>query len=522
MYRVLIVDDEKMIREGIRKSLDWEYLSVDEVFTAASAKEATQILETRQIDLMVTDISMAEVSGLELVEQIRKTENPLRIIVLTGYDRFDYARQALQLQVHDFLLKPIDEEELTQSIKKQLDEYDRIKTSKKEVMAQKRAEVVHQQYILEHFMRELIEGKIEDKEKLDLFYKQFHFRSNQKMRVIILIPKFFAIGEKDLEHNRFYTLKNMCIDIIDKENLGITFSDRDNLIVVALYCQENNKADNQNIKMFAQNINERLKMNPQLFIGSPITGFENLYISYNSARYEIGSKLGVKEEFIKLNLKNNRLDLFQDVFQVFKNEIAESVDDKAQMLHILERFKMAVESYNLSLEYTISCYFELLTTVYYVYFNETGNVFDQQLSSFLTTANGLDRDEVGEIAELYLCKLFDNNDEEEHELIREAKKIINSNLDKDITMAFIADKLSITSNYLSKLFKQITGEGCKDYIVRKRIEKAKILLETTSISVGEIAYMTGYNDANYFSAVFKKQIGSTPSEFRKNYQKSYQ
>lgn len=513
MYRVLIVDDEKMIREGIKKSLDWENLNVDEVFTAASAKEATQVLNTNQIDLMITDISMAEVSGLELVEQIRKTNSELRIIVLTGYDRFEYARQALQLRVHDFLLKPIDEEELTASIRKQLYEFEKIRNSIKETLAQKRAEGLHQQYILEHFMRDFIEGKIKDEESLNLFYKQFHFRSNQKMKVIILIPKLFALQEMKVENNRFYTLKSICMNIIDRNNLGVTFSDRDNLIVVALFCQGDNT--DQIIKMFVKKINEQIKTNPQLFIGCSIRGFQNLYISYNNAKSDIGQRFGLGEQIFQIDLKNSRLDLFQDVFQEFKNAIVASVDKKERLLHILDRFKIAVESYNLSIDYTINCYFELLTTVYYVYFKETGNVFDKQLSSFLTTVSGLDREEINQIAEKYLCKLFENNDEEEHELIRKAKKIINSNLEKDITITFIADNLCITSNYLSKLFKQITGEGCKDYIVRKRIDKAKILLETTTLNIGEVAAMTGYNDANYFSAVFKKHIGNTPSEFRR-------
>ncbi|NLJ91406.1 MAG: helix-turn-helix transcriptional regulator [Clostridiales bacterium] len=385
-------------------------------------------------------------------------------------------------------------------------------------MAQKRAEGIHQQYILEHFMKDFIEGKIKDQEKINLFCKQFHFRVNQKMKVVIMIPKLFAIQEKKVENNRFYTLKNMCMNIIDRNNLGLTFSDKDNLIVVALFCQKDKNADDKIIKMIVNRINEKLKIRPNLFIGCSIRGFRNLYISYNNARNKIERKLGIGSELIKLDIKSSRLDLFQDVFQEFKSGIAASVDNKDRLLHILERFNMAVESYNLSKEYTISCYFELLTTVYYAYFKETGNVFDEKLSSFLTAVNNLKREEIIKLAEVYLCKIFENNDEEEHELIRKAKKIIKNNLENDITITFIADNLCITSNYLSKLFKQITGEGCKDYIVRKRIDKAKILLETTTLNVGEIAAMTGYNDANYFSAVFKKHIGSTPSEFRRSYQ----
>lgn len=108
-YKILIVDDEKMIRMGIKNAMPWESMDIEKVYTAASAMEAEEVIKKHQPEIMVTDISMTEMSGLELVEQIRKQNEGMRIIVLTGYDRFEYARQALQLRVHDFLLKPIDD-----------------------------------------------------------------------------------------------------------------------------------------------------------------------------------------------------------------------------------------------------------------------------------------------------------------------------------------------------------------------------------------------------------------------------
>ncbi len=111
-YKILIVDDEKMIRMGIKNAMPWESMDIEKVYTAASAMEAAAVIKEYQPEIMITDISMTEMSGLELVEQIRKQNEGMRIIVLTGYDRFEYARQALQLRVHDFLLKPIDEKEL--------------------------------------------------------------------------------------------------------------------------------------------------------------------------------------------------------------------------------------------------------------------------------------------------------------------------------------------------------------------------------------------------------------------------
>lgn len=92
--------------------MPWEQMQIAEVYTASSAKEAAALIGEHRPQIMITDISMAEMSGLELVGQIREQDADMRVIVLTGYDRFEYARQALQLQVHDFLLKPIDETEL--------------------------------------------------------------------------------------------------------------------------------------------------------------------------------------------------------------------------------------------------------------------------------------------------------------------------------------------------------------------------------------------------------------------------
>ena len=121
MFSVLIVDDEKMIREGIRRTIGWDALNVEKVCTAASALEALELFRTVNFDLLITDINMSEVSGLELIKQIKEGRPKLRVIVLTGYDKFEYARTALKLNVNEFLLKPADEDELVYAIKEQLD-----------------------------------------------------------------------------------------------------------------------------------------------------------------------------------------------------------------------------------------------------------------------------------------------------------------------------------------------------------------------------------------------------------------
>jgi YesN/AraC family two-component response regulator len=118
--KALVVDDERMIRCGIQAIVPWERLGIHGIFTAASGKEALSIVKSQQPDIVITDIQMAEMTGIELIAAIRSLQKNIKIIVVTGYDEFDYARECLRMQVQDFLLKPVDEEVLIKTIRAQV------------------------------------------------------------------------------------------------------------------------------------------------------------------------------------------------------------------------------------------------------------------------------------------------------------------------------------------------------------------------------------------------------------------
>ena len=141
------------------------------------------------------------------------------------------------------------------------------------------------------------------------------------------------------------------------------------------------------------------------------------------------------------------------------------------------------------------------------------------LNSFSRSLVGIDKDKAEEVTEMFLQKILSKEEGDEHEIIRKVKNIVHEDLSQDLTVANLAAKLYVTPNYLSRLFKKITGEGCNEYIVRKRIEKAKSLLETTTLKTGEIATIVGYHDMNYFSLAFKKHTGQSPTKYRNSVQK---
>jgi two-component system response regulator YesN len=186
MYKVLIVDDEKMIRMGMKKVLPWQKLKIEEVYTAASGKEALGILEEYHPQIMISDIQMTEMTGLELIEKAKEKVPDLRVIVLTGYDNFEYARQSLRLEVQDFFLKPIDE-----AVKKQVDYLDEQKQAEKTQPEQVRTQGFEQQNRLEHYLRSLVHQREEKETILNALKEHYHFDFNQSMKVILIVPTLY-------------------------------------------------------------------------------------------------------------------------------------------------------------------------------------------------------------------------------------------------------------------------------------------------------------------------------------------
>ena len=152
MYKAIVVDDEKMIREGIRDTIRWEQVGIGEVYTASSGRKALEIIAEKQPEIMITDINMRRMTGIELIEQVREILPEMKVLVLTGYDDFEYARTCLRLKVQEFLLKPVDEKTLEKEIRKLTEQLEGEKRKQKEQEAVLRTAGSRQQEILENIM----------------------------------------------------------------------------------------------------------------------------------------------------------------------------------------------------------------------------------------------------------------------------------------------------------------------------------------------------------------------------------
>lgn len=400
---------------------------------------------------------------------------------------------------------------------KQVEELETIREHREESQTITRAQGVKQQLELERFMQLLILNSPKAKERLKEFLEKFHFDGERDMRIGLLIPQIY--GEEDSENRSFcmQTIRQICLGLVDGQKRGITFTDEKGRIVISFFCDKDKKEEELS-QQLVEILNDELETKPRIIWGSVKNGIENLSVSYNDAVFALEHEREAFEKLYAMDLNRKREDIFQEVFREFRIALVGSIGDREKMLHIFDRFGMAVDSYNLSAKYTRSCCFELASSVYFAYFTNTGSSADEHLSALMKALSGAEREKALKVTGMYLDRLFAGEEGEVHELVQKVKRKIHENLAEDLTVASLAGEFYVTPNYLSRLFKRVTGEGCNEYIVRKRIEKAKSLLAATTLKAGEIAIMVGYHDMNYFSLAFKKHAGVSPIKYREQIQ----
>ena len=514
MYKVLIVDDERMIREGMKKVIPWPQLEIEEVLTASSGFEALSKLEQEMPDIMITDISMTGMTGLELIERALDVSPELRILVLTGYDSFEYARECLRLQVQDFLLKPIDEAVLSDCVRKEV-KYLKEQEQQREVDHMLlRTEGISAQMQLVKMMRALVHGK--DKEQaVEVLESQFNLRKDSRIMIAVLAPRKDLGNARQDGVLRLRQMHNICISVIDAKGIGITFSDgEDGNILIALYPEKCGSESTGTISDLLGILKDEFSYAPKTAIGSEVTGFGNIDISYQEALYLLQSDKMDIHQILQTQSAVNRNHMFQEVYEELKQEMCANVSDYVYIMRVFDSFCMAAESYNLSEASMRKYCFELIADVYYSFVTAGGAAKAQSLENFMESLGGAAGGVSLELGRQYLHKLISSEEKDVHEIVAKAKRYINQNLAEDLSVANIAEMLYVSPNYFSRLFKRVTGQGCNEYIVRKRIEKACVLLETTNFNTGKIALMVGYNDTNYFSMAFKKHCGVSPTHYR--------
>ncbi len=541
-YRIIFIDDEYIVREGIKTRINWGENGFDLIGVFENGKEALQFLKNKRVDVIISDIYMPQMDGLELSRIVHREYPETIVIILTGYDEFEYAQQAIRYRVKEFLLKPITAEEMEGILKKVREELDKQRETKEEIEILKETAEKSLPVLKEQLLRDIIHGTIGKKE------------IEERKKLIkwdIPINTFFKVATIFIPREIKKNTRSVILKWILAESLKTlhreterfeAFFNYDNCIVVVFMGAKRNTLEQHSSKI-EKEIFEYIKNSYGIhtFIGSGniVHNITNLHTSYNEAKnaMEYARILGLSSIMPIREVKNRNKLLPNEYFSMIRKigeslysgnrkETKEAIEDIFSYIkqHYLTSEEITV--FYAQLQFFLNSFIQEIDLVPMDIQNKTSETNNLRLKSKSNFSN-FDADnykELSSVKEYFLElveKIEEMMDQRRNNLITSriarAKRIIKQRYsDPDFTLKEMADELFLSVSQFSTIFKEGTGKTFVEYLTEVRLKEAKKLLKQTDLMVYEIAEKVGFNDPHYFSIAFKKHTGMRPGEYRKN------
>lgn len=526
MYNVLIVDDEEKIREGLKRHIKWNDIGFDICGVCQSAEEAISFIDQEDVnvDVLLTDIVMGGDTGLQLIKEALVINPQLKTVIISGYDEFSFAKEAIRLGTFDYLSKPFNLREVISIFNrlKQLLDQDQLENlQKKELVLLSK----------ERFFNHLVNGYYNDPKEIIKMANNIGIELADRSFCVIRI-NFKNIEEVDnIQYDDYIIKKRQIMDMSQKhfEQLGKTYIFGGNIyeIFVIVYAEDTTRF-NDCIEAFDALMNEK---NGQKHIYIGVGRFYREISGIRSSYYEAGKAIEYRI------IKNQRTLLFhKEISEFFKGRsmITSQIESKivnmlvnqevetlkAYILNLLSEFKfnnLGNENvlYDISIEMFIIIN-NYMSNMVGAIDSTTLKINDYNTVRHLLTVN--DFEEVSIFLSDYLseCKMIieDNSENSTGLIINNIRKYIDDHYYEDINLDMLSKIVYINPYYLSKLFKEKTGENYISYLTRVRIENAKKLLRNPEYKIYSISEMVGYDSARHLSKVFKEFTGLTPKEYR--------
>lgn len=508
--KIMIVEDEKSIREGLADMIAWE----DEGFLCpvlfSSAVDALQYLETENIDIVITDLYMPVLNGIEFIRMLREQNQNCEVIILTGHERFELAQEAISLGVRGYLLKPVKEEELL-SVLREVKAVLKEKIKLRDWMAIARQKLSEYLPIIQNqFWNDLLSGNISDLGEAQIRAEDAKIQMPDKEISCLAIRR--RREETNYSQVEELALRQLIQEILKEKYLYALKRGGVELVI----CK--GRIFRADIEILEESIRQNLGMSAGIGISSSRIGMlscQELSAEALDAVYSIREEQAISYIYYKdiAGKRQSRIEYPYAEERKILNLIRLRKNPGKEMLReflkkIFPPVYSAEESRMLQLQF--------LTALARIA-NETGIDIVEEFKDAETAVYKLRR------VEENLLGIIDRLVSEREQISQKYTEIIvrtakshmeEAYSDMELSIGKMAEEIGVTPNYLSRIFKDVTGESCIEFLTRLRLEEAKRFLAQTSMKSYEIAERTGYHNPNYFSALFKKYAGCSPKEYR--------
>ncbi len=534
MYKIIVADDEDDVRKGIIERISWEEYGFTVIGEAENGKEALELYEAEMPDVIITDINMPYINGLELLETLN-TRYPKPIVVfLTAYDEFEYAQKAVSLSAAEYILKPITSEELTGLLKRLKNAMDDAASQREDINFLRREFENNLPVLREKFLSLLLNGRLSagNIEQKSRAYGMETLMGKSCMIGIIMAddehePNAETAFETEQKELMQFAIYNIANEIMEVHQRGITFLYGDNVILISLGENEETltRETLQTFEEIGQSIKKYLRFTVTIGAGYCCGKTDGIKDSYHSAITACNYKmlLGGDRVIYILDMEpaNPPKDLpgenvLQGLIHSIRSAVQTEVDTQIDTL-----FADALCCHSTDNGY-IPYIFEVVTAILKTAKDlgvDTAALMDSNPSPFrqmmtITNLPGVKqwvKQTCATIVEEAASKRQDIN----KMMVKKAIQYIREHYaEPDTDIETVCRHIHISQSYFCSIFKKETNDTFRNSLHLFRMQAAKELLRMTDMKLREVAERVGYTDPNYFSFSFKKTTGISPREYR--------
>lgn len=528
-YTVLLVDDEEEVTQIIMRKIDWEEMGFSVIGSANNGVKALEMVEEFQPDIVMTDIKMPYMDGMELSKHIKAEFPTTKILLFTGFDEFEYAQEAVHLEVEEYILKPVNAAELTEVFSRMKDKLD-------QEISEKRNVEILQKYYLEslpllqmNFYAALIEGRLHADE-ISKYLKDYQISFQAAFYCCIVIhtsasrvpqemsPLLVATSvQKQVEERLAGNWRAKC------------FSYRGNTVLIAQLDSESEVSElTDECDRFCRYVHRIIDAVVTVGIGQVCRTILELPQSYSGAReaisyrviYGASRAINIREivpqEMYKTSTEGEAelSNLFKMIRLGSEEEVEETVD----------RYLKTVVSPGNSMQQHHINMMELVSSLYRFAANNevTLDTFSGDMEKLYGRLVELEpfafRKWLVKISVSLREQLISARSRSTRSFVSKAKEYVRNNYaQEELSLDQICEFLGVSNSYFSTIFKKETGKSFIGYLTDYRMEQASRMLIETNEKSYIIAKSVGYTDSNYFSYVFKRRFGVSPSKYRTEY-----
>lgn len=533
MYRILLVDDEILVRDAIKENIDWKSMDCELVGDCENGKQAAEFVQEHPVDIVLTDILMPYMDGMELSHFLHDNYPDIVIVVFSGFGEFEYAKKAIQYGVSEYLLKPVTAVELTGVIQKMKEKVEQTRKEKAKMESLTKTSENYRenaQVIRSKTLEALVNCTIDIQKSLDKLEEMGITLSGCGYRVAVFdIDLYSGMYQLDMEKRQesalmAFVLFNISDEIVNRENAGIVYQEGNNRVCV-LFQEKWSRNFNGRIKEICHEIQTEIRKvmgtEVSMAIGKWVKTLEELSGSHDVAvqalqyRYLLGGSLLIDMEEIhpvqdidlrksldrlKEFLKSGKKEEMEAEFQSIEEQVKQSFAEKSRACMYLQQVIRVVDVAGEEVSSDIS------------------RIRDERKDLLCQVTAQKSFEQACKIVKEYILQVYDaltelNTSSGERQARMALDYIQKNYMDPNLSLNDICSYLNISTSYFSTIFKEVTGETFTEVLIRTRMEKAKELLENTTMKNYEIAEKVGFSDPHYFGISFKKMTGYTPTEY---------